>query len=409
MFTLELDWDRPNKISSDNTTHFLRLRINPPTTVINPEGIPLRMAIALDTSSSMTGEKIAKAKEACHEIIKKLRPQDKIFLASYNTQVTTILDNISDQNKALTAINEVKIGGVTRTDLALDWLQTVLSTTEKGVAKVGILITDGNATNNNGTMLTDFNSLILQGETISNSGIIIDTVGLGNAANFNSDFLNNLSEKGKGKFIYADNITQLQSLVTERLQTYQSVAVEGAKLTLIPSKNVKYKGFCCINPDFLPLEESKTNELILGAIRSNSPTDILIGLEIPAADFGESSGEKEIIKLEFIPSENAAAITAKANINYTTSFNNAQKVNREIDQQRLKWEINNYSTELNRTNDPQKTGLLLVNMQVTATKLGNPDLVKNAAEQYDNLQKTGKLTPHQTTKLLTNTRNLNTN
>lgn len=73
MFNLELSWNRGNKLISQTTTHILRVRITP-NTLINPkQGLPLRMAIAIDTSHSMQGEKLESAKEACRAIIEQLQ------------------------------------------------------------------------------------------------------------------------------------------------------------------------------------------------------------------------------------------------------------------------------------------------------------------------------------------------
>lgn len=401
MFTLALKCDRTYKGISSTSQHLFRLRITPEANI--SISLPLKIAIALDTSSSMTGEKLQKAKEACIAIVNNLRPQDSLFLASYSTKVTTLLNQNNNKNEAIQTINNLQATGVTRTDLALNWFQEILPP-ETGVARVGILITDGNATDQNGMMLDNTTFILEKGQQISQTGIIIDTVGLGNAENFNSPFLTDLSEKGKGVFTYADNPDNFQSLLTNRLNSYQTVAIEDAKLKITPQNNSQITGFCRLRPDFLPLEEIRKNEILLGTIRNNYPTDILISVEVPPAEFGDKNGEKDIIEIELIPSNNYQTIKTTGTLKYTSSYKEIQEINKEIDDDRLRWELNISSYELNRTNDPNKTGDLLINMQVAATKIGKPELAKTAALTYENLQKTGKLTPHQTTSLLRDTR-----
>lgn len=294
MFHLECQWDRSNKFSSNVSKHILRVRINPDGKTTTAEGLPLRIAIALDTSSSMNGDKLAKAKEACIAIVNNLIPIDRLSLASYNTKVTTLVNNSNNKIQATQAINNLTAMGVTRTDLALNWFREVLPP-EKGVARVGILITDGNPTDGKGMMLDNTSSIVLQGQEISENGIVIDTVGLGDASNFNTAFLTDLCEKGKGTFIYADNLANFQSLLTTRLSSFQTVAIEGVKLKLYPKNQVKLKSFCCLRPDFLPLEENQQNELLLGKINTNCFTDILISVEVPSADFG-NIGNKIIME-----------------------------------------------------------------------------------------------------------------
>ncbi|MDE5070048.1 MAG: hypothetical protein O4752_13240, partial [Trichodesmium sp. St4_bin8_1] len=80
MFDLELSWDRPAKLNSQQTnyrygSHVLRVRIQPKTDA-NLPSLPIRMAIALDTSQSMKGEKLQRAKEACLAVVSHLRDPD---------------------------------------------------------------------------------------------------------------------------------------------------------------------------------------------------------------------------------------------------------------------------------------------------------------------------------------------
>ena len=184
MFNLQLDWDRPNQLSSQSANHILRIRLNPETS--GTQTLPLHLAIALDTSQSMSGEKLTSAKQACQEIFKHLRDRDKLSLASYSHQVNSLLNQVQgNDQQAQTTINQLKAEGVTRTDLALNWLKKALPK-EAGIIRVGILVTDGHATNNGGILLEDLNPLLNQTTELTEAGIILCTVGLGNAANFNT-------------------------------------------------------------------------------------------------------------------------------------------------------------------------------------------------------------------------------
>jgi Ca-activated chloride channel family protein len=276
------------------------------------------------------------------------------------------------------------------------------------VARVGILITDGHATNSRGTVLDDFTALIDQSAQLSQSGFVLCTVGLGKAANFNTAFLTDLSDKGKGAFIYADALSNLEPLLQERLAACQAIATESAKLRLIPATDVIPTGFCRFRPEYLPLEETVKNELSLGAIRTDSPTDVLIELAIPPSGFGEPAGSRNVISLEVTPSGLTSPITATGAINYTTSYTEVQKINTEVNQDRLCWGINldtKEGVDIGDTN-PKRTGDLLVNIQVAATKAGKIDMANQAAQQLDDLNKSGKLNPDRATGMLRDSRNL---
>lgn len=417
MFDLELTWDRPTQLNSQQAhrqynSHVLRVRIRPQTDG-NLPSLPLRMAIALDTSGSMAGEKLQQAKEACLAVVSQLRDIDYLSLAGYSTKVTTLLQSLAGgdvaASSANTAIADLQAGGVTRMDLALDWIKNSLPAGNR-TPLVGILITDGHATNAGGTILDDVTPLINQAKQLASSGIILCTVGLGDAANFNTSFLTDLSDQGGGAFIYADTPADLSKLLQDRLTAYQTIAAVEAKLRLIPASGVKPTGYCRLRPEYLPLEETSKNELNLGIIRRDGPTDILIGLDIPpiAIGFGESLGSRDMISVELTASGLETPISQTAAIIYTTSYREAQKVNTEVNLDRLYWDINLYNKELIDIGDsnPKRTAELLTNIQLTATQAGETDIVNQATQLLDDLNKTGQLNANETTRLLTDSRRL---
>jgi len=401
MFNLQLDWDRPNQLSSQSANHILRIRLNP----TNPGSrtLPLHLAIALDTSQSMNGAKLTAAKQACQEIFKHLRDQDQLSLASYSHRVNSLLNQAQGNDpQAQTMIDQLQAEGVTRTDLALNWFKKALPQ-QPGMIRVGILVTDGHATNSGGTLLEDLNPLLAQTTELTEAGIILCTVGLGNAANFNTEFLVNLSDRGQGAFIYADRPEDLSQQLQERLTACQSIATDELQLQLQPLNGATLQGFCQFRPEYLPLEETAPNQLTLKGIRAHQPTDILVNLNVPAQGFGEAPTRKPFLNIELtVP--NLAPIPAQASLQYTNSYREAQQVNPEVNSDRLGWIMNQCSTDLTRTSDPHRTGELLVDLQVAATKSGQTAIAQQAAQQLADLQQSGKLDAHRLTNLLQETR-----
>ncbi|WP_354635261.1 VWA domain-containing protein [Planktothricoides raciborskii] len=419
MFDLQLDWDLPAKISSQNTNHVLRVRMTP---IADAPKMPLHLAIALDTSSSMHGEKLERAKAACEMVIRQLRdsdPQnpplpplskgglrglsDRLSLASFATNVSPLINATSgNTSQTREAIAQLRANGVTRTDLALKWLQQALPP-EPGVARVAILITDGHPTNNQGQILENTDSLIDMARQCANSGINLCTVGLGNAAHFNTDFLVTLSDRGRGAFIYADTPSSLEPQLQERLSSYQAIAFDAVQLILTPLAGSEVESFCRYRPEYLPLEETAPNELILTALSSTEPTDVLILVNVPPLGFNDPSTSKPVLNVQ-LQGPNMNPVRATAAIEYTTSYRKAQTVNQEVDRDRLGWEINLNSTELPSSHDPNRTGELLTNIQVAAYKSGRTDIMQQAAQQLQELQNSGKLNPDRMTSLLRDTR-----
>ncbi|MFP4219151.1 MAG: VWA domain-containing protein [Phormidium sp.] len=309
MFDLQLDWDLPAKISSLDSRHVLRVRLTPQANV--PQ-LPLQMAIALDTSSSMRGDKLEAAKAACRTVMGQLRDGDRLSLASFATGVSPLGDGSEDPQRLQGAINSLQADGVTRTDLALAWLQDQLPPAQ-GLARVAVLITDGHATNRQGRYLEDTRPLLERVRGFADGGITLFTVGLGDAANFNSDFLVQLGDRGRGGFLYADDPSQLDPQLQEQFRRCQAIGVEDLQLNLTPLNQASVESFCRYRPDYLPLEEIAPNQLVLSAVSAKEPTDVLIEVRVPPLGFNESLSEQEVLQLE-VQGSGMTPMTAQAAI-----------------------------------------------------------------------------------------------
>jgi Ca-activated chloride channel family protein len=399
MFDLQLDWDLPAKISSLDSRHVLRVRLTPQA---NLAQLPLQMAIALDTSASMRGAKLEGAKTACRTVMGQLRDGDRLSLASFATGVSPLGESQQDSQHRQGAINGLQANGVTRTDLALAWLHEQLPPSP-GLARVAVLITDGHATNRQGRQLPDTTPLLERVDAFADGGITLFTVGLGDAANFNTDFLVQLGDRGRGGFLYADDPSQLDPQLQDQFRRCQAIAVEDLLLTLTPLNHASVESFCRYRPDYLPLEETAPNQLVLSAVSAREPTDVLIEVRVPPLGFNDSLADQDVLRLE-VQGPGMTPIQAQAAIAHTQSYKAAQQVNRDVERDRLGWDININSSELPRSQDPNRTGELLSNIQVAASKSGRRDIMQQASQQLQTLQDSGKLTPAQVTGLLRDTR-----
>lgn len=414
MFNLELMWDRPAQLNSQqikrrDSHHVLRVRITPaPQTLRN---LPLWMAIALDTSGSMKGEKLERAKEACHTIIGDLREIDHLSLACYDNNNQIIIEDLlgkSDPSQYQNAIANLEAKGVTRMEPALDWIDTTFTNT--GFKPfVGILITDGHATDKHGNILEDVNHLIEKAKQMKDKGITLCAVGLGKGEDFNTSFLTDLSDQGGGSFIHAKTPDELCKELQDRLQNDQKIVDVDVKLSFkLLSVGVQKIGFCRFRPEYLPLEEVSPNQLNIGTISGDTNTDILIRLDIPPLDFGEPMGERPIVAVELTAHGLETPIEKTAGIIYTTAYSEAQQVNQEVNYDRVSWNLSLYTKELIdlKDNDLNRTKKLLEDIEDEAKKIGKIDIANQAFEQSKTLEESNKLDLNKATELLSITRGL---
>lgn len=219
MFELDLGWDRPGRANDSNASeHVLRVRLRPAP---GAGGIPLRVALALDTSGSMEGSKLESARRACLSLARALRPEDSVSLAGFATSVEEVLPvtirSALDLDALQKRLGAIEAGGVTRTDLALEWLGRVLSG-DASAARLAVLVTDGHPTDPAGQVLSDVAFLVDRAARVGQAGATLAAVGLGDAADFNTAFLNDLTVRGQGQFLYAAQERELEPLVGEYFQ-----------------------------------------------------------------------------------------------------------------------------------------------------------------------------------------------
>jgi Ca-activated chloride channel family protein len=395
-------WDRMAH-TGDEAEYTLRIRILPGSAT--QTGMPLCLAIALDTSGSMEGEKLTRALESCRSIISMLRPEDKLWLATYSTRVTPILQGAilesSTQDQLNNSLAAIEAHGVTRMDYALQFLQESLRDAS-GAARVGLLITDGEPTDPKGKRLDNLDFLVSKASDFGSDGVTLLTVGLGNAKYFNTSFLVNLCDKAHGGFIYAESAQELEPLLRQRLALCQTIAVDNAQITLkglFPG--VVINSMCRYAPEYSPVdapEEGKPRQI--GALRADAPLDILVNVTIPKLPFGMHLGKIDAVEAELNYASQTVPSSAIASIQYTSSYSESQQLNNEVNKARLIWEINTHVEELQNTTDPYRTGDLLSTISSKANKTGDSKVMEAAQSinidfkknmKLDNSKKTGLL------------------
>jgi len=422
MFDLKLAWDRAARTGTQPTSHTLRVRVCPRTRSGLGDGVPVMLAIALDISGSMAGEKLYRSKRACEAVVSLLRAQDRLWLAGFSTNLEPIAEDLpggSDaREQVLSKIDKLAAQGVTRTEVAFQWIESSLKDTP-GAMRMGILITDGNPTDPLGKHDIDPAPLLGMASRLGQAGVTICAIGLGNASSYNSALLTQISDHGRGEFIYADTPQQLDKLLSARLSASQTIAASSGVLeieSLMPGAAIT--SACRFRPEYLPLEPVENANgfhIELGAIRSDIDTDILLNVDVPAPMGSSWSGAAGILSVKLTGSQAlSAAPAAEAQLTNTLSYSEAQRQNAEVEKDRLNWDVNQYSDALLKVQEQvtpdtakvRKTGQLLAGMEQSARRAGNDILANEVSVQVTELRKTGRLDAHRATGLLTASRQL---
>ncbi|MCB9654491.1 MAG: VWA domain-containing protein [Deltaproteobacteria bacterium] len=163
----------------------------------------LAVALVIDRSGSMAGEKMMRAREAAKALVARLLDDDQVALISYASDFSedVPLVRIKGQRERIArAIDRLLDGGGTNLGGGLTAaIKALTGPTIHAEARRVILLSDGNA--NQG--VTDPATLAQRVQAARQDGITVSTLGLG--LDFNEDLMTLIAESAGGGYYYARN------------------------------------------------------------------------------------------------------------------------------------------------------------------------------------------------------------
>lgn len=190
---------------------------------------PLNLALVLDRSGSMRGDKLQCVKDAARQLIAMLAPRDSLAVVSYAEDVTTLVPPGPVRNRE--AVVRLLDGLMARggTNLSGGWFEG-LALVEKHRAKNGInrvlLMTDGLATRG----ILDAAALVKVAGKKKKKGVATSTFGFGEG--FNEDLLISVAKAGGGSFYYIENPDGAPAAFTQELGNLLTVVGQNLSVTV---------------------------------------------------------------------------------------------------------------------------------------------------------------------------------
>lgn len=194
---------------------------------------PLRLALVVDRSGSMSGPKLEVAKRCAAWLVSRLRPTDELALVSFDDEVRLLAPIAPVEEGPLrTAIGGLRPGG--STNLSGGWLRGLEQLRGSG-GKV-ILLTDGQA--NVGILETG--ALTELARTGAREGVGTSTIGFG--ADFDEDLLTSLADAGGGNAHWAATPDEAPAIFARELEGLTNVAAQNVSVELRPGPHVEILG-----------------------------------------------------------------------------------------------------------------------------------------------------------------------
>lgn len=189
----------------------------------------VNLAIVLDRSGSMTGQKIAKARDAAIEAFTRLSPTDIFSVVVYDHNVNTIIpaQRAVETDWLKNQIRRIRPGGSTALFGGVSQGASEVRKNLSGryVHRV-ILLSDGLA-NVGPSSPADLGRL---GAALIKEGISVTTIGVG--LDYNEDLMTRLSQNSDGNSYFVESSFDLPRIFASELGDVLNVAAKTVKITI---------------------------------------------------------------------------------------------------------------------------------------------------------------------------------
>ncbi len=195
---------------------------------------PMSVAVVIDRSGSMSGDKLKQAKQAALGLIERLSARDRVALVQYDDSAQILLPSTNmdptGKARASAAIANIYDGGGTNLhDGMMLGVREVMSVASPGALRRVILLSDGQA--NAG--IVDMPTLTQAANQASMRGARLTTIGLGE--DYNEELMEALAENGRGHYYYVRLARDLDRVFRGELDSLQATVARNVELVLNPA------------------------------------------------------------------------------------------------------------------------------------------------------------------------------
>lgn len=186
----------------------------------------LGIALVIDKSGSMKGEKIEMVKEAARAVVSLLKPQDFAGVVAFDNSALWVspMQRMSDRYGVERMISTLQASGGTNISPALEVVDEALAGIPAKLKHV-ILLTDGQSTEGPFYELTN---------RLARNRVTVSTVGVGTSADVS--LLQNIARWGKGRHYYTSEARELPQIFTQETMTAAELAIRELPFTAVQIK-----------------------------------------------------------------------------------------------------------------------------------------------------------------------------
>ena len=278
---LDVSMAQPTLLADKKQTTFLKVGLTGFKMGSEAKRTPINVALVLDKSGSMSGSKLAKAKEAACWAIRRLDRKDIVSVVVYDSTVQVLVPatKLSDKEAVCRKIGNIESGGST----------ALFAGVSKGAAELRkfidrnrvnrvILLSDGLA--NVGPQTPG--ELGQLGSSLIKEGISVSTMGLG--LDYNEDLMAELARRSDGNHVFVEKAEDLAKVFNFEFNDVLSVVAQEVTITIN------------ISPEIRPVRvlgrEAEINGrrviVQLNQLYSQQEKYVMLEVELPATEAGQT-------------------------------------------------------------------------------------------------------------------------
>ncbi len=197
--------------------------------ILDGERSPVNMALVIDRSGSMSGERLAQAKEGAIAAINRLTSSDYASVVIFDDSIDTIVSarRVTDKEAIISRIRDIRAGGSTAIFGGVSQgAAEVRKNSERGFINRIVLLSDGQA-NVGPQSPADLGRL---GVSLMKEKISVTTIGVG--LGYNEDLMTRLAGKSDGNSYFVENNNDLPRIFTSELGNVLSVVAKSVKVVV---------------------------------------------------------------------------------------------------------------------------------------------------------------------------------
>jgi Ca-activated chloride channel family protein len=236
------------------------------------ERAPLSIAIVLDTSGSMDGDKLAEARRSVIRMLDQMRPDDEVAFVRYDSHAHLMqpMARVSDVRGSLVSrIQDLYADGGTNIPAALRTGLSALDGASSSRVKRLVLVSDGlDGTRNQSEALAS---------NATDAGVTVSSLGIG--LDFDEAYMSGVARAGRGNFGFVKNASSLAKFLQRELEETASTSVEGVTARVRLPRHLRLRR--AVGADVRELGRGDV-ELRIGSLFSGDERRIVLELEADA-------------------------------------------------------------------------------------------------------------------------------